>query len=384
MEVQLFDLTRQYENIREEVLSAIDGVIRSGRVILAENVEHLENEVAKYIGVKHAIGLANGSDALVIALRSIGISEGDYVITTPFTFFATVSCITRNGATPIFVDINYEDFNINLDEVEEYLSGNREIDPAKIKAIVPVHLFGKTVNLQRLQELKTKYGVAILEDAAQSIGSLWVCGNGTKKYSGSVGDAGIFSFFPTKNLGCYGDGGMIVTNDDEIFNNSRILRKHGAEKKYYHKTIGFNSRLDEIQAAILRIKLKRLEEYTNNRIRIARKYKEFFEKYGLSNVELPEVFGDHRHVYHQYVVRIKKGDRNSLKSFLSDKGIRTSIYYPLPLHKQECFADFSQNYTLPIAEEASREVLALPIFPELKDDEVEYVVKTIKEWENDL
>ncbi len=384
MKVQLFDLTRQYREIREDVLNSLDNVFKSGKVILSENVEKLENEIASFISAKYAIGVANGSDALVIALKSLGISEGDYVITTPFTFFATASCIVRNGDVPIFVDIRYDDFNIDLDLVEKYLSGKGDIDPKKIKAVIPVHLFGKTVDLERLEEIKNKYKVKIIEDAAQSIGSVWKYSNGSIKYSATIGDAGIFSFFPTKNLGCYGDGGMIVTNNESVAKTCKILRKHGAEKKYFHSTVGFNSRLDEVQAAILRIKLKKLSTYTKNRINVAKKYKKYFEKYGISHIEYPKIYTDHSHVYHQYVIRVKKGSRDSLKEFLSQNGIGTSIYYPLPLHKQDCFGTNVLNYSLPISEKASEEVLALPIFPELKEEEIEYVVKKIKEWEDDF
>jgi dTDP-4-amino-4,6-dideoxygalactose transaminase len=384
VKVPLFDLTRQYEIIRDEVLSSLDAVFKSGNVVLSKNVELLEKEIASYVKAEYGIGVANGSDALVIALKSLGISDGDYVITTPFTFFATASCIVRNGATPIFVDINYDDFNINLDMVEDYLSGKTDVDPKKIKAVIPVHLFGRTVNLERLGKIKSRYNVKIIEDAAQSIGSTWKYSNGSVKFSASVGDLGIFSFFPTKNLGCYGDGGMIVTNNEKLYNTCKVLRKHGAEKKYYHSIVGFNSRLDEVQAAILRIKLKNLDFYTERRIDIDEKYKENFDKYGVSHIEYPKVYKDHSHVYHQYVVRVKNGGRDSLREFLSENGIGTSIYYPLPLHKQESFKNFVKYYDLPVAEKACKEVLALPIFPELRNDEIEYVVKKIKEWEDDF
>ncbi len=385
MNVPLFDLTRQYSEIRTDILDSLDEVFSSGKVILGENVTKLEEEISTFVGVKYGIGVANGSDALVIALKALGISNGDYVLTTTFTFFATASCIVRNGAIPIFIDINYDDFNMNLDIVEEYLKGNMGISPTKIKAIIPVHLFGKTLDLQRLQDIKNSYGVKILEDAAQSIGSTWEFSDGKLKYSASVGEAGIFSFFPTKNLGCYGDGGMIVTSDEKLANTCMILRKHGAEKKYFHNMVGFNSRLDEVQATILRIKLKKLNEYTEKRKKIAKIYNELFQQYNVKNIEYPDIYMNNQHVYHQYVVRVKNAGRDSLKEFLFKNGVSTSIYYPLPLHKQKCFNDFVDgNISLPVSETASKEVLALPIFPELNYSEIEYVVKKVKEWENDF
>jgi dTDP-4-amino-4,6-dideoxygalactose transaminase len=375
MKVPLFDMTRQYESFRDEVLNTLDNIFKTGKVILGPHVKTLEEELANYVGTKYAIGVANGSDALFLSVRALNIKEGDYVITTPYTFFATASCITRNGATPIFVDVEEKYYNLDLDKVEEILKTHPEKE--KIKAIIPVHLFGKTIDLDRLQYFKEKYGVYIIEDGAQSIGSKW---NGKNAFS--VGDLSITSFFPTKNLGGYGDGGMIFTNNEDLANKIRKLRVHGSARKYYHDEVGFNSRLDEVQAAILRIKLKHLDEYIENRINVAKKYDELFKKYNLTDyIDYPEVFEDKSHVYHQYVITLKKGNRDELKTFLIEKEIGTSIYYPKGLHQQKCFEYLGYNEgDLPITEKATKSTLALPIFPELRNDEIEYIVKSIYEY----
>jgi len=379
MKVPLFDITRQYETFKEEMLEAIDQVIRSGNVIQGPEVTKLEKSIAKYVGAKEGIGVANGSDALFIALDALGIKEGDSVITTPYSFFATVSCITRLGAIPIFADIDPETFNINLDRVEEIL--NKHPKKEKIKAIIPVHLFGQTVDLERLASLRTQYGIKILEDCAQSIGSCWIKTDGTVIKSASIGDAATFSFYPTKNLGGYGDGGMIVTSNPEIAEKTRIIAKHGSTKKYFHEIVGINSRLDELQAAILNVKFKRLDNYIEKRKTIAYKYAELINKHNLEEViEYPKPKTDNTHVYHQYVIRIKKGNRDNLREHLTEKGIGTSIYYPKPLHLQPCFEYLGyKEGTLPIAEKACHETLALPIFPELEDKEIEYIVEEVKQ-----
>ena len=387
LKIPLFDLTRQYLKIKDEILGAIDNVISSGRVILGENVKNFEEELAQFIGVRHGIGVANGSDALVIALRALGISNDDYVITTPYTFFATASCIVRLGGIPIFVDIDPNTYNIDLNVVEDLMDGkikiklgDVEVNPKKIKAIIPVHLFGQTVNLERLENIRKKYGLKILEDAAQSVGSIWKYKNGEIKKSGSVGDASIVSFFPTKNLGAYGDGGIIFTNDDTVAEQCRILRVHGAKRKYFHETVGYNSRLDEIQAAILRVKFKYLNGYIERRIEIAKKYVKLFKDENLMEiVKLPNLFDDRRHVYHQFVVRFESEEvRNHVKQKLENKGIGCSIYYPLPLHLQKCFGNLGyEQGDLPISEKASKTTLALPMFPELELEEQVEIVSTI-------
>lgn len=377
MKIPLFDVTRQYREIRDEILYTIDEVLKSGRFIMGPNVETFEKEMAAYVGVRHAISVANGSDALYIAVKSLGISEGDYVITTAFSFFATASCITRNGATPIFVDIDPKTFNIDLGQVEEVLKNHPQ--RSKIKAIIPVHLFGRTIDLERLEKIRNDFGVKIIEDCAQSVGSYWIYSNGKIKKSGSVGELSTLSFFPTKNLGACGDGGMILTNDDNLADFCKIFRVHGARKKYFHEIEGVNSRLDELQAAILRIKLKYLETYHNRRIKIATTYNKLLNSLGSDLLEIPQVHDDLRCIFHQYVVRVKDGHRDFLKDFLHKKGVETAIYYPLGLHKQKCFSRF-EFQPLENTERACEEVLALPIFPELTESEIEYVTKCIDEY----
>ncbi len=377
MKVPLFDLTRQYETIRTEILNVVDGVLKSGRVILGPNVENLEKEIADYIGVKHAVGVANGSDALYIAVKALGIGPGDVVLTTPFTFFATVSCVTRNNAEVVFADIDDETLNIDLDQVEAILQSHPKKD--RIKALIPVHLFGRTMNLERLESIKSRYGLRIIEDCAQSIGSEWKCSGGGKKKSGSVGDLAILSFFPTKNLGAYGDGGMILTNSDQLAEFCRIFRVHGAKVRYFHLIEGVNSRLDELQAAVLRVKIKYLEQYHRKRIAIAKKYNELLCDLQ-DSIVIPKIEEGLGCIFHQYVIRVKNGMRDKLREFLKQHGVETAIYYPLPMHKQKCFEKFGAAYSLPKAEKASQEVLALPIFPELTEEEVMYVSEKIHKF----
>jgi dTDP-4-amino-4,6-dideoxygalactose transaminase len=373
--IPLFDLTRQYGKIRKEVLDAIDQVILDGRVILGPSVEKFEKELAEYLDVKHAIGVANGSDALVISLHAIGIEKGEKVVTTPYTFFATASCIVRNGGIPVFVDVEPDTYNIDLNQVEQVLKKE------EIKVVIPVHLFGRTVDFEKLDFLRQKFGVKILEDAAQSIGSEGKIGNIVKK-SGTFGNIGIFSFFPTKNLGAYGDAGAIVTNDDQLAERARMLRQHGSKKKYYHEMIGYNSRLDSIHAAILSIKLKYLEEWTQRRIEIAKTYQRLFEEKKLP-IKYPKVEekGYRSHVYHQYVVEFEdEKTRDRVRDHLTKNEIGTALYYPLPLHLQKCFAEYGYKQgDFPVAEKLSKTTLALPIFPELTDEEIQFVVEKISE-----
>jgi dTDP-4-amino-4,6-dideoxygalactose transaminase len=373
--IPLFDLTRQYEKIRKEVLDAIDQVILDGRVILGPSVEKFEKELAEYLDVKHTIGVANGSDALVISLHAIGIKKGEKVVTTPYTFFATASCIVRNGGIPVFVDVEPDTYNIDLNQVEQVLKKE------EIKVVIPVHLFGRTADFEKLDFLKQKFGVKILEDAAQSIGSEGKIGNIVKK-TGTFGDIGIFSFFPTKNLGAYGDAGAIVTNDDQLAERARMLRQHGSKKKYYHEMIGYNSRLDSIHAAILSIKLKHLEEWTQRRIEIAKTYQRLFEEKKLP-IKYPKVEkkGYRSHVYHQYVVEFEdEKTRDRVRDHLTKNEIGTALYYPLPLHLQKCFAEYGYKQgDFPVAEKLSKTTLALPIFPELTDEEIQFVVEKISE-----
>ncbi len=430
MHIPLFDLTRQYSDLREEILGKIDEALLGGRVILGEAVRELEQSIADLIGVKHAIGVANGSDALLIAVAALGIGPGDYVITTPYTFFATVSSITRNGAMPLFADIDPITYNIDLDKVEELLQTHPERE--RIKAIIPVHLFGQSMELGRLENIREIYGVKIIEDCAQSIGACWSYPDGSTQMTGSIGDLSTFSFFPTKNLGAYGDGGMITTDDDELAAFCRSYRVHGSPVKYVHDMIGINSRLDELQAIVLNIKLKHLQEYERRRIEIAIKYAEHFESAGLgfgvsgmdedqfsskntqqiskdcsSHNAQPTMYNDvvihypsvpysvngeprtandycFSHVFHQYVVRFEgfsREQRDSLRDYLTEQGIGTSIYYPMGLHQQKCFEYLNvPTGSFLVTEKACEETLALPIFPEMTDEEIKCVVEKIAEF----
>ncbi|MDN5343209.1 MAG: hypothetical protein PWP28_2084 [Oceanotoga sp.] len=382
MNIPLFDLTRQYQDIKKDVLESLDNIFSSGKVILGENVKKLESDLSKKIESKYACGVANGSDALLIALHALDIKNGDYVITTPFTFFATASSITRNNATPIFVDVEEKYYNIDLEKVETILKTHPEKE--KIKAIIPVHLFGKTLDMEKLKYLKDKYNIKIIEDCAQSIGSIWKSKDGNKIYSGTVGDFGTTSFFPTKNLGGYGDGGMIFTQEENLQKRVKKLRVHGAAKKYFHDEIGYNSRLDEVQAAILNIKLNMLDEFTEKRIEKAKRYDQLFKDLNLTDkIIYPDYMNDKTHVYHQYVITLKKRNRDELAQYLSKNGIGNSKYYPECLHRQKCFEYLGyKTGDFPIAEKATENTIAIPIFPELTDEEQEYIVNKIKEFYN--
>lgn len=374
MRVPLFDLTRQYEALRTEIMSAVDRVFSSGQLILSEEVAAFETEIAARLGAGEAIGVANGSDALYIALKAIHIREGDYVITTPYTFFATVSAIVRNRAIPLFTDIDPITMNIDLDQVEHLLQTHPHRH--RIKAFIPVHLFGQTCDLDRLASIRSVYGLRIIEDIAQSIGSTWIDKAGRVRHSGTVGDLCTLSFFPTKNLGAFGDAGMILSSDPELATFCRSFRVHGSKERYFHDEIGVNSRLDEVQAAILRIKNRRLDEWTEKRITNAGIYHRLFsdQKELSGRFAYPRTYRDRRHIFHQYVIVLQEDRREALKTFLNQNGIGTSIYYPLPLHLQKCFAFLGgRPGDFPVSELAAKRSLALPMFPELTEEEIGYV-----------
>lgn len=368
MKVPFLDLKRQYESIKEEINDAIQTVLESQQFILGQEVEKFENRMAKYCDVMHAIGVASGTDALLLSLKANGISGG--VITTPFSFFATAGAIHNAGATPIFADIEPDTYNIDAEEVKKLLNSKEN---KKVKAILPVHLFGQAADMDAIMEIAEEYNLAVIEDAAQAIGEEY--------YGKKVGSIamGCFSFFPSKNLGGYGDGGLVATNDDNLADKIRTLRMHGAKPKYYHHVIGYNSRLDTIQAAILGVKLNHLEEWTTKRRENAR-----FYSTALSNIdelETPQIAEGRRHIFNQYTIRVKKGMRDKLKEFLEGQGISTAIYYPLPLHLQPCFSFLGyKKGDFPAAEKASEEVLSVPVYPELKKEEREYVVDKILEF----
>jgi dTDP-4-amino-4,6-dideoxygalactose transaminase len=366
--IPLLDLKAQYRQIREEARAAVDRVMESQQFILGPEVHAFEEEIASYCGCKYAVGVSSGTDALIASLMALGVGPGDEVITTPFSFFATVGSIVRLGATPVFVDIDPHDFNINAKEIEAVVT-------KRTRAIVPVHLFGQTADMSSIVETAEKHGIPIVEDAAQAIGS--ECQG---KRAGSFGAAGCFSFFPSKNLGGFGDGGLITTNDEALAHRLRIIRNQGADPKYYHKVLGGNFRLDALQAAVLRVKLKYLDIWTEQRRANASYYTKRFTELGLTDkyVTPPPIVRE-RHVFNQYVIRAQ--NRDALRSFLAQRGVSTEIYYPLPLHRQECVANAGfARAALPVSEKAASEVLALPIYPELSAEDKEYVAQLISRF----
>jgi dTDP-4-amino-4,6-dideoxygalactose transaminase len=364
--VPLLDLKVQYASMKDEVASAVDRVLSSQYFILGPEVEALEHEIADYCGSRHAIGVSSCTDALLASLMALGISPGDEIITTPFSFFATVGSVLRLGARVVFADIDPDSFNIDPTAVEKAIT-------PRTKAIIPVHLFGQSADMQALLEIGDRHGLAIIEDAAQAIGTEF-----EGRRAGSMGRVGCFSFFPSKNLGGCGDGGMITTDDDDLADQLRIIRNQGSNPKYCHSVLGGNFRLDAIQAAVLRVKLRRLESWTEQRRSNAAYYTRRFRELGLAaGPIIPPPLVRERHVYNQYVVRAK--DRDALREFLQLRGVSTEVYYPRALHLQECVTDgrYRQG-DFPASEQASAEVLALPIYPELSLEDKEYVVSSIK------
>jgi len=367
MKVPLLDLVAQHQTIREEMMSAVAAVFDSQQFVMGAGVADFEREIAEYCQVKYAIGCASGSDALLLALMALGVGEGDEVITTAYSFFATASAITRLGARPIFVDIAYDDFNLNIELLE------RAITP-RTKAILPVHLYGQCSRMDVIQEIAAKHNLPIVEDAAQAIGSDF-----QGRRAGTMGIIGCFSFFPSKNLGGAGDGGLMTTNDDELAAKLRILRVHGMEPKYYHQVVGINSRLDALQAAVLRVKLKHLDDWTEARRANAARYEQLFKDAGLEEIITPKVHQDGRHIFNQYTVRCQR--RDELKNYLQESGIGTEVYYPVPLHRQQCFEFLKYKAgDLPVTEQAALECLSLPIYAELTSQQQDYVVEKIAEF----
>jgi len=369
--VPILDLTRQYETIKQEIDAAIRRVLASGRFILGPEVEAFEQEVATFCGARGAIGVASGTDALLLSLKALGVGPGDKVIIPSFTFFATAGVVHNIGATPVFCDIDPQTFNLDPDHVRHVLTTNRE-PRTRFKALIPVHLYGQMADMDEIMAVANEHNLFVIEDAAQAIGAEY-----KGRQAGTIGRLGCFSFFPTKNLGAYGDGGMVITNDDALEERVGMLRVHGSKSKYYHDIVGFNSRLDALQAAILRVKMLHLSDWTTKRQEIASRYDESFSN--VDGIEIPHRAPDCTHIFHQYTIRIADGRRDVLQKHLKDQGIGTLVYYPLPLHLQECFKDL--GYTdgdLPVCERASGEVLSLPVFPELSEEEQDYVVQQIR------
>ncbi len=372
MKVPLLDLKLQYKTIKEEILKVTQDIFESQYFILGPHVETLEKDIASYCGTKHAVGVSSGSDALIISLMAAGIGDGDFVLTTPYTFFATAGSICRVGAKPIFADIDAKTCNIDPESIRRVIDTLSAREKAGLKGIIPVHLYGQSADMSPVLDAAKAYNLVVIEDAAQAIGAEY-----EKKRAGSMGDFGCFSFFPSKNLGAFGDGGMVTTDSDEFDHNLKILRNHGAEPKYYHKIAGGNFRLDALQAAIVSVKLKHLDSWTKGRRKNALKYRELIIAAGIGELVILPEERETRHIYNQFVISLTE-KRNELRLFLQESGIGTEIYYPVPLHLQECFRDLGyKKGDFPASEYAAEHTLALPVYSELSDDQMEYVVDKI-------
>lgn len=369
MKVPLLDLHAEYESLRAEVLSVVERVLETQQFILGPEVAALEEEVARYTGARYAIGCASGSDALLLALMALDIRAGDEVITTPYSFFATASAITRLGARPVFLDIDPQTFNLNTALVEDAITN-------RTRAIMPVHLYGQCAEMDALMRVSRRHNLPIVEDAAQAIGAE----DGAR--AGAIGHIGCFSFYPTKNLGGAGDGGMLTTNDEGLAERLRALRAHGAEQRYFHKEVGINSRLDSLQAAILRIKLPRLDSWSEARKANASRYRRLFTDAGLAEeVRLPFERENARHIYNQFVVRVAAAQRDELREHLKQADVGTEVYYPVPLHLQECFSFLGYGAgDFPQSEQAAQETIALPIYPQLTAEQQQHVVESISRF----
>ena len=370
--IQSFDLKRNYARVRGEIADAIQRVLDSQSFILGAEVQSFESDIQRYLEVDTAVGCASGSDALLLALMALGVGKGDEVITTPFSFFATASCITRVGATPVFVDVEEDGYNLRSDQILEKITH-------KTKAVLPVHLFGQMCRLEEVLPQLQEKGIATVEDCAQAFAAHRIV-DGVIHRAGTWGDVGCFSFFPTKNLGGYGDGGMITTNNADTAHRLKSLRVHGSSQTYFHDEVGLNSRLDALQAAILAVRLRHIEEWTEERRRIAARYALLFGEKGLlDRIYIPLEMEGNRHTYHQYVARFEK--RDELKAYLDTKNVVTRVYYPLCLHQQPCFSYLGgKEGDCPVAERLTREVLALPMYPELQEDEQVRVVEAIADF----
>ncbi|HEV2442267.1 MAG TPA: DegT/DnrJ/EryC1/StrS family aminotransferase [Steroidobacteraceae bacterium] len=389
MKVPLLDLTLQYEKIAAEVQAAINRVCRSQQFILGAEVRQLELSLARYTGCEHGLGVSSGTDALLLALMALGIGHGDEVITPAFTFFATAGTIARVGARPVFCDIDRDTFNLSPARVEEFIAREcevrgegarreviRRMTGGRVKAIMPVHLYGQVCEMDPLMDIAGRLGLHVIEDAAQAIGAR----DGQGRMAGSVGHIGCFSFFPTKNLGAFGDAGLCTTSDRALAERMRILRVHGGEPKYHHSLIGGNFRLDEIQAAVLNVKLPFLDDWREAREAHARQYSQRLKSGAAAGAVVPPVATRGvQHVWNQYVIRVQR--RDELRQYLATAGVGTEIYYPIPLHLQQCFAYLGyRTGELPESERAAQEVLALPVFPELSPAQIDHVAGTIQRF----
>ncbi len=362
--VPLCDLNAQFQELRPRLEDAVRRVLASGQVILGPEVAALEAELARWCGSSHAVGCGSGTDAILLALHALNVGPGDEVILPPFTFFATAGCVVRCGARPVFADIDPVSYNIDPVQVEHKITD-------RTRAIMPVHLYGQCADMDALKTIAQRYGVALIEDAAQSLGAEY-----RGERAGTIGTVGCFSFYPTKNLGAYGDAGMVMTDDAELASKLACLRVHGMEPKYYHKYMGWNARIDALQAALLRVKLPYLDGWLEAREKAAQRYHQLIEEHGLTNfLSRPAALPDRRHVFNQYVVRVADGLRDALVRHLKSEGVGCEIYYPVPLHRQECLAYLGyRDGDFPVSEDACRCVLALPMFPEITREQQQRVV----------
>lgn len=372
MNLQMVDLHGQYLKIKSEVDAGIQKVIETSTFINGPQVKEFAANLAAYSGSKHVITCGNGTDALQIALMSLGLKPGDEVIVPAFTYVASAEVIGLLGLVPVMVDVDYHTFNITISNIEKALS-------PKTKAIIPVHLFGQSCDMEPVMEFAEKHGLYVIEDNAQALGTQYTFSDGQKKHTGTIGHIGCTSFFPSKNLGCYGDGGAIFTDDDTLAERLRMIANHGQQVKYHHKVIGCNSRLDTLQAAILLVKLKHLDEYCQARNKAARYYTSHLEE--LKDIVVPQELSKSTHVYHQYTLKVLNGKRDALKQYLAEVGIPSMVYYPLPLQQQEAFQDIARvAETLSVAEELASSVLSIPIHTELTFEQQDLVIERIKNF----
>lgn len=370
--IQMVDLHSQYEKIKSEIDEAMSDVIKSTAFIKGAKVGEFANELASYLDVKHVIPCGNGTDALQIAIMSLGLKPSDEIICPDFTFIASAEIIGLLGYRPVFVDVDYDSFNVTAKNIEQAIS-------IKTKAIIPVHLFGQAAPMEAILEIAKKYDLYIIEDTAQAIGADYIFSDERKQKLGTIGTIGCTSFFPSKNLGCYGDGGALFTNDDELAERLKMIANHGMKERYHHDILGVNSRLDTIQAAILSIKLKYLDQYEQARQQAAKRYDEAFE--GIDDLLIPKKETFSTHVYHQYTLKVKGGKRDELKTFLEQNDIPAMIYYPVPLHKQKAFLPIArQGGTLNVSETLAEQVLSLPMHTELDEEQQTYIISKVREF----
>ena len=374
MNIQMVDLKSQYQKIKDEIAIGIQNCLDTTAFINGPAVKEFQQDFENYLGVKHVIPCANGTDALQIAMMALDLKPRDEVICPGFTYVATAEVIGLLGLVPIMVDVEADTFNISLDNLEQYIT-------TKTKAIVPVHLYGQSANMEEILAFAKKHNLYVVEDNAQAIGSDYTFSDGTVKKAGTIGDIGCTSFFPSKNLGCYGDGGAIMTNDDALASKIRMIANHGQEKKYYHKVLGCNSRLDTLQAEILKVKLKYLDDYSTARNKMATYYDQNLS--GILDLQIPVRSTHSNHVFHQYTLKVKNGKRDALQQYLAEKNIPSMIYYPLPLYQQEAFKQYvKSDFRLETTEDLCQEVLSLPIHTEFNKDSSDFVIEAIKDFFN--